>query len=178
MASILSNVQNWLTGTKREPSVCRPCLQVLRIPADGSPRHLLRINTIHTISERNIDSFLRDIPDFRSFWGSKDGLHWRDGIRIEITGQSPPVLDGIYYGWKSFAFDEMPISKHTGFCGDAFFARTRDWDFNESSVAWDDVPPELLGSELLEVLIEKLHLDEGVMRPHLMVDLIARNCRR
>lgn len=151
--SLLYRLFSWLIGVGK-PVVRESNLQVLRIPADGSPPDLVRLNTIE--SDDNVDSFLRHIPDFRPYWGTQDGLRWRDIARLEVTDRSPPELNGIYFGWKSFAQDLMPLSEHTGFWGDAFIAKTPPWEVDENGAAYEDVPVAFLRSPLLGVALEKL----------------------
>ncbi|KAF7506665.1 hypothetical protein GJ744_011494 [Endocarpon pusillum] len=50
---MLSRLFSWLTGQPIEPTVRQTNLHVLRIPADGSPPHLVQLNTIE--SDDNID---------------------------------------------------------------------------------------------------------------------------
>lgn len=76
---------------------------------------------------------------------------------MEVRDQSRPELNGIYYGWKSFALDLMPLSKHTGFCGDAFIAKTPTWEHDEHGAVYEDVPVTFLLSPLLGVALEKMH---------------------
>ena len=71
--------------------------------------------------------------------------------------QAAPELNGVYFGWKSFALDLMPLSKHTGFCGDAFFAKTPPWEYDENGALYEDVPVAFLGSSLLEAALKMLH---------------------
>ena len=47
---------------------------------------------------------------------------------MEVKDQLLPELNRIYFGWKSFALDLMPLSEHTGFCGNAFIAKTLLWE--------------------------------------------------
>lgn len=74
------------------------------------------------VVRRNVDSFLSHIPDFRPYWGEREGFQWREIAQMEVRGQSLPELNRIYFGWKNFALDHMLLSEHTVFYGDAFFA--------------------------------------------------------
>lgn len=130
-------------------------LQVLRIPADGSSPHLIQMNTIE--SDDNVDCFLLHIPDFRPYWGKDEGFQWRDIAQKEVRDQSPPELNGIYLGWKSFAMDLVPISQHTGFCGDAFIAKLPLWECDENGAVYEDVPTAFLRSPFLKMALENLH---------------------
>lgn len=76
---------------------------------------------------------------------------------MEARDQSPPELNGTYLGWKSFALDVMPLSEHTGFCGDAFIAKTPVLECDENGAVYVDVPVEFIGSSLLGRALEKLH---------------------
>ena len=138
-----------------EPIIRQVGLQILRIPADGSSPHLVQLNTIE--SNDNVDCFLRHIPDLRPYWGTEEGFRWRDMARMEVTNQSPPGLNGIYFGWKRFAMDLMPVSERTGFCGDAFIAKTPLWEYDANGAVYEDVPLAFLGSPLLNKALEILH---------------------
>ncbi|KAI4163959.1 MAG: hypothetical protein LQ342_002456 [Letrouitia transgressa] len=127
-----------------EPIIRQVDLQILRIPADGSSSHLVKVNTIE--SDDNVDCFLVHVPDLTPYWGKGEGFQWRDIARTEVRNQNPPELNGVYFGWKSFAMDLMPISEHTGFCGDAFFAKTPFWEVDENGAVYEDVPLAFLGS--------------------------------
>ena len=156
--SLLYRLLSWFTGepvVKGEPIVRRTNLQVLRIPADGSPPHLVQLNTIE--SDDRIDSNLRHVPDFRPYWGEGEGFLCRDIAEVEVRDQSPPVLNGLYFGWKSLALDLMPFSEYTGFCGDAFIAKTPIWERDENGAVYEDVPLAFLESRLLEVVLKRLH---------------------
>lgn len=76
---------------------------------------------------------------------------------MEVRDQSLPELDGIYFGWKSFALDLFPLSEYTGFYGDAFIAKTPLWEYDENGAVYEDVPVAYLGSSLLRMLLERLH---------------------
>ncbi|KAL8699564.1 MAG: hypothetical protein Q9201_005931, partial [Fulgogasparrea decipioides] len=137
-----------------KPIVRETPVQVLRIPASGSPPHLLRLNTIET--DDNVDCFLLHIPDFRPYWGSREGFRWRDIARLEVTDQPSPELNGVYWGWKSFAMDLMPKSEHTGFYGDAFIAKTPIWENDENGAVYEDVSGAFVGSAMMRALLERL----------------------
>ncbi|KAG8525710.1 uncharacterized protein KY384_000470 [Bacidia gigantensis] len=147
----------WLTSIF-EPKVRETNVQVLRIPADGSPPLLIRLNTVETSD--NVDSFLSHIPDFRRYWGDKEGFHWRDIAHLEVMDQSLTELNGAYWGWKSFAMDLMPRSEHTGFHGDAFIAKTPIWENDENGAVYEDVPETFIGSKLMHETLQKLHEKE------------------
>ena len=146
---------NLLSLSIGEPTVRQVGLQVLRIPADGSSPHLIQMNTIE--SDDNVDCFLRHIPDFRPYWGKDEGFRWRDIAQKEVRDQLFPELNGIYLGWKSFAMDLMPVSRHTGFCGDAFIAKIPLWECDENGAVYEDVPIAFLGSPFLKMALENLH---------------------
>lgn len=78
-------------------------------------------------------------------------------MQMEVTDQSPPELNGIYFGWKSFALDLWPKSEHTGFCGDAFIAKTPPWEYDENGTVYEDIPESFLKSPLLGRALERLH---------------------
>lgn len=137
-----------------EPVVRRTNLGVLRIPADGTPPHLVQLNTIET--RDNVDCFLFHIPDFRPYWGEREGFRRREVAQMEVRGQSLPELNGIYFGWKSFDLDHMPLSEHTGFHGDAFFAKTPLWGYDKDGAVYEDVPVAFLSSPLLRLALKTL----------------------
>ncbi|KAI0922223.1 hypothetical protein AcW1_004018 [Taiwanofungus camphoratus] len=134
----------WLNPRKMVPSVTIRCI---RVPADGSPPHMIVLNTIDIYDEGNVDSFLFHIPDVRAFWGSKTSWRYRDLAMITIENQPSTTLNGCYYGFKSFNMDELPANKHVsgGIRGDAFIAKVTAEEYDEHGWAtWTDVPPELL----------------------------------
>ncbi|KAI9698662.1 MAG: hypothetical protein M1836_003772 [Candelina mexicana] len=162
---MLSRLHNWIY-----PPPPSTTLRALRIPADGSPPHLLTLTTIAVASAGNVDCFLGRIPDLREFWGSGDGWHWRDIVHLEIQNQAVnPGLEGFYFGFKSFNDEALPIHKLApGVCGDAFFVKIRDeqGDRDEQGVGdgwatYDDVEEEILGSGLVRVILRRLSQDEG-----------------
>lgn len=144
-------------GPKGEQTICQTNLQVLKIPADGSPPHLIQLNTIDVASEGNVDCFLRHIPDFRPYWGTQEGFRWRDIAQLEVRDQSLLELNGVYIGWKSFALDHIPLSEHTGFCGDAFIAKTPVWESDENGAVCEDIPVTFIRSPLLGTALERMH---------------------
>ncbi|KAL8933826.1 MAG: hypothetical protein Q9211_005560 [Gyalolechia sp. 1 TL-2023] len=148
--SSLDRIYSWLSG---EPVVRETSHQVLRIPADGSAPHLIRLKTIETSD--NVDCFMVHIPDFRPYWGKEEGFGYRDIASLEVRHDPQPELNGIYFGWKSFAMDLMPVSKHTGFCGDAFIAKTPLWENDENGAIYEDVPVAFLGSPLLGMALKQ-----------------------
>lgn len=154
MGSLLSLPYTVFNLAMGEPIIRQVDLQVLRIPADGSSPHLVQLNTIE--SNDNVDCCMRHIPDFRPYWGKEEGFWWRDIAQMEVTDQSLPELNGIYFGWKSFALDLMPRSEHTGFCGDAFIAKTPLWEYDENGAVYEDVPLAFLESRLLKATLENL----------------------
>ena len=78
-------------------------------------------------------------------------------VQIEVKDQSLPELDGIYWGWKSFALDHIPLSEHTGFCGDAFIAKRPIWERDENGALYEDFPIAFVGSPLLGRALERMH---------------------
>ena len=53
--------------------------------------------------------------------------------------------------------DIMPRSERTGFCGDAFFAKTPLWEYDEHGTVYEDFPVGFLGSRLWREALERLH---------------------
>ena len=142
-------------------------VQSVRIPADGSAPHLIRLHTTDIRSEGNVDCFLSHIPDFREYWGYREGWKWRELISFTARDQSLPALNGIYFGFKSFALDHLPLSEYTGFCGDAFItkATAREYQTGEymetydehGRVMYEDTSIAFLKSPLLQTVLERLH---------------------
>ncbi|KAL2051415.1 hypothetical protein ABVK25_008282 [Lepraria finkii] len=59
------------------------------------PTNLITLNTIDISTAGDVDCFLNHIPDFRPFWCTQEGFHWRDIVRFEVTEQSLSELNGI-----------------------------------------------------------------------------------
>ena len=98
------------------------------------------------------------IPDFRAYWGTRDGFHQRDIARLPIEGhQAQPALNGSYTGWKGFALDLIPVSKKTEFCGDAFIAKLPTWELDERGAVYEDFPEGFVDSEFWGPMVEKMH---------------------
>ena len=155
--SLSSRLYKWLF-VEPEPAIRQSNVQILRIPADGSQPHVISVNSIDVTAEGNIDAFLGHIPDFRPFWGKSEGYQWRDVCQIEVNDQSNSELNGIYWGWKSFAMDFMPVSEHTGFCGNAFIAKTPNPEYDETGITvYQDIPQAFSSSPLLRRALERLH---------------------
>lgn len=152
--SLLSRLYNWLGG---EPTIRQTNLQVLKIPADGSPPHLIQLNTIDITAESNVDACQSHIPDFRPYWGTKEGFRWRDIVQLEVRDQSLPELNGVYFGWMSFALDHIPLSERTGFCGDAFVAKTPVWEYDENGAVYEDFLAAFVETPLLGMMLERMH---------------------
>lgn len=151
LPSFFDRIYTWFSG---ELVIREASHEVLRIPADGSAPHLVRLKTVETSD--NVDCFLAHIPDFRPYWGKAEGFQWRDIAHLEVTDHPRQELNGAYWAWKSFAMDLMPISQHTGFCGDAFIARTPIWENDENGAVYEDVPVSFLNSSLYGKMLEKL----------------------
>ncbi|SLM40381.1 hypothetical protein LPUS_11162 [Lasallia pustulata] len=155
----------WATGRLPASSVT---LQAVRIPADGSAPHIIQLSTVDVHAAGNADCCFGHIPDFRPYWGKNLGWQWRDVIQFTARDQSLPGLNGLYFGWKSFAMEMLPLSKYTGFCGDAFIVKAvareyaeDEWmeEYDEYGRArYDDVFPDaFLESPLLKMVLERLH---------------------
>ncbi|KKP04499.1 hypothetical protein THAR02_03384 [Trichoderma harzianum] len=75
-----------LLGWKEEEPVIQSYPPVtivgVRIPADGSPAHLLPLTTISDSSAP--DSFLLHVPDLRSYWISEQAWRLRDIHRFDL----------------------------------------------------------------------------------------------
>ena len=78
--------------------------------------------------------------------------------RSELKTHNPGV-DGIYYGFKSYALDHSPLNKAAASCiyGDAFIAKVTDAEHDQHSWAtYEDVPGELLSLGLYKQILEHL----------------------
>jgi len=71
-------------GWKEEPSPTPPPVTItgVRIPADGTPAHLLSLTTI---SDSNAtDNFLFHVPDLRRYWNTERAWNYRDLHRLDL----------------------------------------------------------------------------------------------
>ncbi|KAK8121637.1 hypothetical protein PG984_010307 [Apiospora sp. TS-2023a] len=80
MFSSLRSFLDWET----EPSATPPLIAVagVRIPADGTPPHLIPLTTISDPGAKT--DFLFRVPDLRSHWKTKDGRSFRDLHRLNL----------------------------------------------------------------------------------------------
>ena len=71
-------------GWKEEPSPSPPPVTItgVRIPADGTPAHLLSLTTIS--DSRATDSFLFHVPDLRRYWHTERAWDYRDLHRLDL----------------------------------------------------------------------------------------------
>ena len=159
---MLSLLGQWWTKSS-SPDVT---VQVVRIPVDGSPPHLLKLNTINIRPDCNVDCFLSRIPDFRLYWGFKEGWNWRDLGTFPVFKQSPPELNGLYFCFRNFALDDRPLVESRIFRGDMFIAKTASWEWEsgelmekydkDSFVIYEDILPAFLESPLMGMASERL----------------------
>jgi hypothetical protein len=79
---------------------------------------------------------------------------------MEVKDCSVPVLNGLYYMYKSFApKDDQPPNKHLQKTakGDAFVIKMNSEAYDGNGwAAYDDVPGELLDSRLLWLMIQAM----------------------
>lgn len=68
-------------------------------------------------------------------------------------------LNGVYYGWQSYAVDIMPLSEHTRFYGDAFIAKLPKWEFGEHDAIYEDIPDAFVESPLYHEMLEAMIAD-------------------
>jgi hypothetical protein len=74
-------------GWKKELVPNPPSITItgVRIPADGTPAHLIPLITINTASTSGAtDSFLFHIPDLRQFWDTENGWLYRNVDRLDL----------------------------------------------------------------------------------------------
>ncbi|KAM6477909.1 hypothetical protein HDV62DRAFT_199055 [Trichoderma sp. SZMC 28011] len=82
---MFASIWSYLGWKEEEPVIQNyPPVTIVgaRIPADGSPAHLLPLTTISDSSAT--DSFLLHVPDLRSYWGSKEAWRLRDLHRFYL----------------------------------------------------------------------------------------------
>ncbi|KAF2685145.1 hypothetical protein K458DRAFT_20782 [Lentithecium fluviatile CBS 122367] len=72
-----------------EPTPPPVTITGIRIPANGTPPHLLQLTT-RTVPEDARDTFLFHIPDLRKYWGTEHAHQQRDLDRLEL--QTPDQL--------------------------------------------------------------------------------------
>ena len=78
-------------------------------------------------------------------------------MQLEVRDQSLPELNGVYFVWKSFAWDYIPLSEKAGFRGDAFVAKTPIWEYDENGVVCEDFPIAFVETPLLGMMLERMH---------------------
>lgn len=113
--------------TNRELTPPPVTITGIRIPADGTPAHLLSLTTISV--SKNVDSFLFHFPDLRQFWKTERAWRYRNVQRFEFEQQ----CNGIYYAFSSFDMDDLPENlslptwissrRRTVYCGDVFWVK-------------------------------------------------------
>jgi hypothetical protein len=72
---------------KEEPLPSPPPVTItgVRIPADGTPAHLLSLTT--TSESGATDSFLFHVPDLRQYWNTVRAWDYRDLHRLDLQQQ-------------------------------------------------------------------------------------------
>jgi hypothetical protein len=80
---MLASIWSFL-GWKEESSPDPPPVTItgVRIPADGTPAHLLSLTTIG--DPRATDGFLFHVPDLRHYWNTEGGWRRRDLLRLDL----------------------------------------------------------------------------------------------
>ena len=85
-------------------------------------------------------------------------------------------FNGVYVGWKSFDLEHLPLSKQTGFCGDAFIAKLPlwendanggnafnaelpPWETDENGAVYEDISYAFVESDLYPEMVEALQRD-------------------
>ncbi|KAF2450535.1 hypothetical protein P171DRAFT_468824 [Karstenula rhodostoma CBS 690.94] len=98
-SSISSFVKELLPQIPEAPSVT---VTAARIPADGTPPHLVRLST-RSAGDDATDSFLFRIPDTRKYWITEEGSQFRDIHRLELqelqTFLQPYRLLPLFHPW-------------------------------------------------------------------------------
>ncbi|CAI6332713.1 unnamed protein product [Periconia digitata] len=76
---------------KQLPSPPSTSITGVRIPADGTPAHLVKLPTISTETTSDAtDSFLFHVPDLREYWGTTQAWLYRDIEKIQFRHQHQP----------------------------------------------------------------------------------------
>ncbi|KAL5429359.1 hypothetical protein PMIN04_000163 [Paraphaeosphaeria minitans] len=100
LSSISSFVKELLPQIPEVPKVT---ITAARIAADGTPPHLVRLNT-RPAGDDATDSFLFRIPDVRKFWVTEEGSQFRDIHRLELQELheflQPYNLLPMFHPWK------------------------------------------------------------------------------
>ncbi|MCJ1246561.1 hypothetical protein MMC30_003769 [Trapelia coarctata] len=126
-----------------------PTLRVVRIPADGSPPHLIERNTTIVWFDNTYDCYLCHVPNFLKQLGNKNGRKLRVLACAEARDMFKPELDGNYYVFKSVGLKNPPLRKHAGFCGVEFIVKTAPQKYDRDTFpAYENVPESFLGSDL------------------------------
>lgn len=151
---MLASIWSFL-GWKEEPQLTPPPVTItgVRIPADGTPAHLLSLTT--TSASGNVDSFLFHVPDLRQFWKTEQAWRYRDLQRLELEQQRYSSCNGVYYAFFSFAMDDLP--EHSSvpawisgdqrrvYWGDVFLVKMAPHEWGEHAwAAYEDIGPEFL----------------------------------
>ncbi|KAF3404308.1 hypothetical protein DPV78_002026 [Talaromyces pinophilus] len=89
MFTAIGSILGWKKG-KEDPVPSPPSVTItgVRIPADGTPAHLLSLTTT-TDPEHGTDGFLFHTPDLRQYWNVGDGWHFRDLKRLDLHSHQP-----------------------------------------------------------------------------------------
>ena len=160
---MLSIISQWL-----QPASPGTIVEVVRIPADGSPAHLLKLQTIDIKHNGNVDCFLSHIPDFRLYWGYNEGWNRRGVGSFTARGQSQSLseLNGLYLCFKNFAVDDHQLSGPEGFCGDMFVVKVASNEYDDTDdlelydtcdrVIYEDISPKFFQSSLMATALKRL----------------------
>lgn len=137
-----------------------PEVTVLIVPADGAPPRIERLATIYVHNDGNVDQFLFYVPDMRAYWGTGDGWRHRDLSRFDVTNHAVPSLNGYYYSFKSFAVDDLPMSKYgPGIRGDACIVKMAPEGYNISDFnnePYDEITMDVVRTGLWKKILERL----------------------
>lgn len=126
-----------------------PIVTVLIIPANGAPLRIERLVTVNVRNDDKVDRFLHYIPNMRAYWGTGFAWSCRDIARIDITDYVVPSLNGCYYGFKSFAVDDLPMSKFgRGINRDACMAPEKYYERGFRIIKWEGQEIPDLNNEL------------------------------
>jgi hypothetical protein len=142
-----------LLGWQEEQVPSPPAVTItgVRIPADGTPAHLVSLTT--TSVSGNTDAFLFHSPDLRQYWKTKRAWQFRDLQRIDLENQGRSSCNGIYYAFYSFAIDDLPentfvpdwMRNRHNYWGDVFLVKMAPHEYGQYGwAAYEDISPDFL----------------------------------
>ncbi|KAL9138625.1 MAG: hypothetical protein Q9175_000134 [Cornicularia normoerica] len=175
-------------------TVPEPCkVRALRIPADGSPIHLITLETlvVEPEQEQNPGSYrtlllhlqgedVRHVPNLLVFWGAR-GWKRRVHFQTECVFEERQDLDGLYYIFSTLESDGLQLNQYLSnpteeLHGDAFVLGAVGWDLRDDADL-DEVMDSM--KEIRDKHLYPTYVDvhEEILKSG-VVDAIARDLRR